>query len=333
MKETGAQLAGEMSGHIFFKERWYGFDDGIYAAARLLEILASDASTSPSAVLDALPDGVSTPELKVPMRRRRAARVRRALFKREGEVRRRAPVDDRRPARRLADGFGLVRASNTTPVLVLRFEGDTQEALARIQDGVPRTVARGAAGPRRCRSDAAAACARQPPVAGGCAAGRRGGLLPAPSGPSRFRDSASGPVEFFVEARALHALLREQALATAQFGVLRADVLARDRRDRTCRRVRLRPPAAAARPGSGAGRRRRARRPSAIRSSSRMRSEKRFAQVVFGRIRLGHRHLAAEAGFVVFGARLLGGGGRVGGGAFLRRQRALRHRRCGGRSR
>ena len=105
MRETDAELAGEMSGHFFFKERWYGFDDGIYAAARLLEILASRSRRSPSEVLDALPKGVSTPEIKVDARRRRSARVRRAV-RGAGEVRRRAPVDHRRPARRLAGRLG-----------------------------------------------------------------------------------------------------------------------------------------------------------------------------------------------------------------------------------
>ncbi|MEK8087534.1 phosphomannomutase/phosphoglucomutase [Aquabacterium sp. A3] len=130
LKETGAPFAGEMSGHIFFAERWYGFDDATYTAARLLEILSREAD--PSAVLDALPTSHSTPELNVPCA--------------EGEHH--AVIDKLRETAKFdgaqmttidglradyPDGFGLVRASNTTPVLVLRFEGQTPEALDRIQ--------------------------------------------------------------------------------------------------------------------------------------------------------------------------------------------------------
>ncbi len=132
MRETEAELAGEMSGHFFFKERWYGFDDGIYAAARLLEILASRPQ-SPSEVLNALPDGMSTPEIKVDapngdphgfVERFRAS----AKF----EGARLSTIDGVRVD--WPDGWGLVRASNTTPVLVLRFDGDSREALLRIQE-------------------------------------------------------------------------------------------------------------------------------------------------------------------------------------------------------
>jgi phosphomannomutase/phosphoglucomutase len=132
MRETDAELAGEMSGHFFFKERWFGFDDGIYAAARLLEILAARPQT-PTETLTALPDGVSTPELKVAApdgdphafveRFRTAARF---------EGARLSTIDGLRVD--WPDGWGLVRASNTTPVLVLRFDGDNREALVRIQD-------------------------------------------------------------------------------------------------------------------------------------------------------------------------------------------------------
>ncbi len=131
MRETGAELAGEMSGHFFFKERWYGFDDAIYAAARLLEILAAQP-LPPAEVLDALPDGVSTPEIKVDApggdphafvdRFRDAARF---------EGARLSTIDGLRVD--WPDGWGLVRASNTTPVLVMRFDADDADALARIQ--------------------------------------------------------------------------------------------------------------------------------------------------------------------------------------------------------
>jgi len=131
MRETGAELAGEMSGHFFFKERWYGFDDGIYAAARLLEILSVQPDT-PSATLAALPDGLSTPEIKVDApdgdphsfveRFRTAARF---------EGARLSTIDGLRVD--FPDGWGLVRASNTTPVLVMRFDADSADALQRIQ--------------------------------------------------------------------------------------------------------------------------------------------------------------------------------------------------------
>ena len=131
LKETGAPLAGEMSGHIFFAERWYGFDDATYTAARLLEILSR--SSDPSAVLNALPTSFNTPELNVPcaegehhavIDRLRAT----ARFDGANEI---VTIDGLRAD--YADGFGLVRASNTTPVLVLRFEGHTPEALERIE--------------------------------------------------------------------------------------------------------------------------------------------------------------------------------------------------------
>ncbi|WP_425599464.1 phosphomannomutase/phosphoglucomutase [Noviluteimonas dokdonensis] len=132
MRETDAELAGEMSGHFFFKERWFGFDDGIYAASRLLEILAS-RSTSPSDVLDALPDGVSTAEIKVPAPNddpHAFVDLFKAKAKFEGG--RLSSIDGLRAD--WPDGWGLVRASNTTPVLVLRFDGDNKDALARIQN-------------------------------------------------------------------------------------------------------------------------------------------------------------------------------------------------------
>jgi len=131
LKETGAPLAGEMSGHIFFSERWYGFDDATYTAARLLEILSR--SKDPSAVLDALPTSHSTPELNVPCDEGEHHRVvqklrEQASFEGATDL---VTIDGLRAE--FADGFGLVRASNTTPVLVLRFEGDSPAALERIQ--------------------------------------------------------------------------------------------------------------------------------------------------------------------------------------------------------
>jgi len=132
LAETGAPLAGEMSGHIFFKERWYGFDDGLYTGARLLEIVSREAD--PSAALDALPQALSTPELKVEMQEGEPFNVVRALQE-SGEfpgVTRVVTIDGVRAE--YPDGFGLARASNTTPVIVLRFEADNQDALSRIQE-------------------------------------------------------------------------------------------------------------------------------------------------------------------------------------------------------
>ncbi|MGH8214425.1 MAG: phosphomannomutase/phosphoglucomutase [Rhodanobacteraceae bacterium] len=134
MKETGAQLAGEMSGHFFFRERWYGFDDGVYAAARLLEILADDPEgRTPEQIFATLPKGVSTPELHIQMEEGQnhpfIARFREAA---QFEGARITNIDGLRAD--WPDGWGLVRASNTTPVLVLRFDADNADALKRIQD-------------------------------------------------------------------------------------------------------------------------------------------------------------------------------------------------------
>jgi phosphomannomutase/phosphoglucomutase len=134
MKETDAALAGEMSGHFFFGERWYGFDDGIYAAARLLDIIGSDPEgREAQEIFDTLPKGVSTPELKIPMREGEHYRFienfrQRAQF----EGARITTIDGVRAD--WPDGWGLVRASNTTPVLVLRFDADSKAALKRVQD-------------------------------------------------------------------------------------------------------------------------------------------------------------------------------------------------------
>jgi phosphomannomutase/phosphoglucomutase len=132
LKETGAPLAGEMSGHIFFKDRWYGFDDGMYAGARMLELLSKSGNASK--VLESLPDSISTPEINVALAR-------------EGEnhkliegLQKTAKFDGATSVNTIdglrveyPDGFGLMRASNTTPVIVLRFEADSDAALARIQ--------------------------------------------------------------------------------------------------------------------------------------------------------------------------------------------------------
>ncbi len=131
LKETGAPLAGEMSGHIFFKERWYGFDDALYCGARLLEILSREAD--PNATLKALPNAPSTPELQWKLAEGEPHFLIERL-QREGRfpgAERVITIDGVRAE--YADGFGLARASNTSPVIVLRFEGETREALARIE--------------------------------------------------------------------------------------------------------------------------------------------------------------------------------------------------------
>lgn len=131
MKEVDSPLGGEMSGHIFFKERWFGFDDGTYAGCRLLEIVSKSADAN--AVLDALPTSFSTPELNVacaegeaPQLVQKAVTV--ASFAAPAQIN---TIDGLRVD--WPDGFGLMRSSNTTPVLVLRFEGHTPEALHRIE--------------------------------------------------------------------------------------------------------------------------------------------------------------------------------------------------------
>ena len=131
MKEIDSPFAGEMSGHFFFGERWYGVDDGIYAAARLLEILGS-TETPPEAILNALPTSFSTPELKVQMQEGENHDYVEA-FKETARFdgARITTIDGLRAD--FDDGWGLVRASNTTPILVLRFDGETEEALIRIK--------------------------------------------------------------------------------------------------------------------------------------------------------------------------------------------------------
>ena len=131
MREVEAELAGEMSGHFFFAERWYGFDDGIYSAARLLEILAAH-DEAPSEILSALPTGVATPEIKVPAPGGDPhAFIERFQAAAQLDGARLSTIDGVRAD--WNDGWGLVRASNTTPVLVLRFDADDQAALERIQ--------------------------------------------------------------------------------------------------------------------------------------------------------------------------------------------------------
>ena len=138
LKETGAALAGEMSGHIFFQERWYGFDDAMYAGARLLEILSRWADSNWP--LKNLPNAISTPELNIKMNEGEPHKLIEKL-KREAKfpnARELIKIDGVRAEYR--DGFGLARASNTTPVIVLRFEADNPAALKRIQEDFRRVI-------------------------------------------------------------------------------------------------------------------------------------------------------------------------------------------------
>ena len=131
LRETGAALGGEMSGHLFFKERWYGFDDAIYAAARLCELL-SRRSESPSEVFSQIPDTVNTPELRLEMNEGEHHQLIFELVAQgKFEGGQTCKIDGIRVD--FDDGFGLARASNTTPTVILRFEADTQEGLERIQ--------------------------------------------------------------------------------------------------------------------------------------------------------------------------------------------------------
>lgn len=138
MKETGALLAGEVTGHLFFVERWYGFDDGLYAGARLLEILSKSADSS--ALLNALPDAFSTPELHIKTNEGEhhallAKLQETANFSGAIDI---IKIDGLRVE--YADGFGLMRPSNTTPTIVLRFEAENEMALQRIQNDFRRIL-------------------------------------------------------------------------------------------------------------------------------------------------------------------------------------------------
>jgi phosphomannomutase/phosphoglucomutase len=138
LRETGAPLAGEMSGHVFFKDRWYGFDDGLYTGARLLEILTRVAD--PSKLLNSLPNSNSTPELQLKLEEGEnfelIARLQQnAKFTGADDV---VKIDGLRVE--YPDGFGLARSSNTTPVVVMRFEADNDAALKRIQEDFRRVI-------------------------------------------------------------------------------------------------------------------------------------------------------------------------------------------------
>lgn len=132
MKETGALLAGELSGHMFIKERWFGFDDGIYVAARFLEMLLKSGKSCGELFAE-LPNSINTPELKIPVAEERKFQLMEQLVQNAnfpgGKIN---TIDGLRVD--YSNGFGLIRPSNTTPCLVMRFEGDTEEDLKRIQN-------------------------------------------------------------------------------------------------------------------------------------------------------------------------------------------------------
>lgn len=140
MRETGALLAGEMSGHLFFKERWYGFDDALYAGARLLEIISKNSiNQTVHELFLSIPDSVNTPELQISVQENTKFSMIEQLIGlcqfQEGSIN---TIDGLRVD--FSDGFGLIRSSNTTPNLILRFEGDTPLALSRIQEAFRRLL-------------------------------------------------------------------------------------------------------------------------------------------------------------------------------------------------
>jgi phosphomannomutase/phosphoglucomutase len=138
LRETGAPLGGEMSGHIFFKERWYGFDDGLYSGARLLELLTRVAD--PSALLNALPQSDSTPELHLHLNEGENVALIDSLRAHASFPGSERIIDIDGLRVEYPDGFGLARSSNTTPVVVMRFEAETPEALRRIQAEFRRVI-------------------------------------------------------------------------------------------------------------------------------------------------------------------------------------------------
>lgn len=140
IKETGAKLAGEMSGHIFFNDRWYGFDDALYSGARLIEILSSDARTS-AEVFAEFPDSLNTPELHIEMAEGENVRfVEKLRAQADFKDAKMTDLDGMRVD--FTDGWGLIRASNTTPSLVIRFEADDESAMNRIQSEFKRVIQR-----------------------------------------------------------------------------------------------------------------------------------------------------------------------------------------------
>jgi phosphomannomutase/phosphoglucomutase len=139
MRDTGATLAGEMSGHVFFNERWYGFDDALYTGARLLEILSRQPNAAD--VLNGLPNSIATPELTIACAKEGDQHALIERLKKTAsfpDAEQLITIDGLRAE--FKDGFGLARASNTTPTVVLRFEADNEDALTRIKDEFMRQI-------------------------------------------------------------------------------------------------------------------------------------------------------------------------------------------------
>jgi phosphomannomutase/phosphoglucomutase len=145
LREGGALIAGELSGHIIFQERWLGFDDAVYAGARLLEVLSLDPRTSQE-IFDSLPSGIVTPELALELREGESARIMDAVIRHAGELEGAELILIDGLRAEFEAGWGLVRASNTEPKLTLRFEGEDQAALEAIQSRFRRLLDRAAPG-------------------------------------------------------------------------------------------------------------------------------------------------------------------------------------------
>jgi len=145
LREGGALIAGELSGHIIFQERWFGFDDAVYAGARLLEVLSLDPRTSQE-IFESLPSGIVTPELAVPLEEGEPARVMDRVVRHAGELEGAELIFIDGVRAEFENGWGLVRASNTQPKLTFRFEGEDQAALAAIQSSFRSLMHRAAPG-------------------------------------------------------------------------------------------------------------------------------------------------------------------------------------------
>ena len=139
MQASGALLGGEMSGHIFFKERWFGFDDGLYAAARMLEILAADMRSA-SGIFNQLPNAISTPEIIVRLKADGDQHIfiKKFIEQASFDNATLSTIDGVRAD--FADGWGLVRASNTTPALVIRFEAKDENRLHQLKESFKRQI-------------------------------------------------------------------------------------------------------------------------------------------------------------------------------------------------
>ncbi|MGE5153234.1 MAG: phosphomannomutase/phosphoglucomutase, partial [Bdellovibrio bacteriovorus] len=145
LRESGALVAGELSGHFIFQERWFGFDDAVYAGARLLEVLSLDPRSSEE-IFAALPGGVVTPELALPLEEGEPERIMQSVVQAAGELEGAELILIDGLRAEFEAGWGLVRASNTQPKLTFRFEGEDQATLEEIQSRFRRLMERAAPG-------------------------------------------------------------------------------------------------------------------------------------------------------------------------------------------